>query len=124
MKKEWLQNLKVGDEVLYTPSLNSYKRNKSLEKVGRITKTLIILENGNRFNKSTGYAPGDTWFRFGSIDKATTEDKEKIDYVKFVTGLIKEINQYGIVTVNITTLEQFKVHQKVLEEIVKLLKGE
>jgi len=52
-KKEWLENLKVGDRVIVESS-----NNPRLEKVERITKTMIILHKHSRFDKKWGSLMG------------------------------------------------------------------
>lgn len=53
-EQEWLDSLTTGDTVI----VNGRHRS-SLSKVERLTKTLIILENGERFRKKGGRKSGD-----------------------------------------------------------------
>ena len=50
MNKEWLDNLKPGDEV----AVNSLCRGLYISKVKRITKTLIVLESEVQVTKKHG----------------------------------------------------------------------
>ena len=50
--KEWLNNLKVNDKVI---TLSSYS-SRQITTIKRITKTMLILTNRMRFNKTSGYS--------------------------------------------------------------------
>lgn len=57
-KKEWLDSLKYGDEVV----VSSGYQGKSLGRVSRTTDTQIVLESGSRFRKKDGRpVGGDQW---------------------------------------------------------------
>lgn len=59
MNKQWLSNLAANDTVI----INSRRGKLSIDKVARVTKTLIILNNYNgKFRKSDGTLAGaDIW---------------------------------------------------------------
>lgn len=51
--KEWLASLKVGDKVAISIR-NGYR----IGEVSRLTKTQIVLKDGNKFNRESGYLVG------------------------------------------------------------------
>lgn len=60
--REWLENLKPGDEVVAKP-LSAVRAN-SIERVERTTKTLIVLSTGERFRRQDGRSlHGTAWSR-------------------------------------------------------------
>lgn len=83
--KEWLANLKVGDEVVVDSS-TSLCGGLSIVKVERLTKTLISVSDGRRYRRSDGIAPGDGYSR-SHIEEPTDEIREKIRRQKSATWL-------------------------------------
>lgn len=54
---ESLENLKVGDKVFYDG-----RSTIGIKTIARLTKTQIILKNGQRFRKESGWlVGGDAW---------------------------------------------------------------
>ena len=51
---EWVACLKEGDTVI-TRLGYSFNRREEISKVARITRTLIVLEGGQRFRRRDGY---------------------------------------------------------------------
>ena len=80
--KEWLKQLKPGDEVVYYYS-RGFGYSENIRKVDKITPKGFIRVGGVLFNPDTGYARGD----YGcSIYKPTEEIKKRI----YETAVIKK----------------------------------
>lgn len=60
----WLTELQPNDLVLV-----SKRYNKSVEVIDRITKTMIILKNGQRFSIKSGNKVGDHELYFSFLEK-------------------------------------------------------
>lgn len=57
MKSESLENLEAGDKVFYDS-----RSTIGIETIVRLTKTQIVLKNGQRFRKKSGWLiGGDAW---------------------------------------------------------------
>ncbi|MCK9542087.1 MAG: hypothetical protein M0R03_08665 [Novosphingobium sp.] len=82
MNKEFLNTLKVGDKV----GVSSHYHGLMLTTIKRITKTLIVTENDQRFNKDNGYAKGSVGF-FTRTLIAPTEEFYK-NYYRHNTQII------------------------------------
>ena len=70
----WFANLKVGDEV----AVVSRWMGVSILSVERITKTLIVLTDGQKFNIVSGRAPG-TGYSKNSIKPVTQEIRAGVE---------------------------------------------
>jgi len=72
--KEWLESLKPGDHVALNGSCNSYL----IRVVSRLTKTLIVLDNGYRIRRNSGRIAGSSIRNKSSITPVTDEIRSKI----------------------------------------------
>ncbi|AEJ01239.1 hypothetical protein Nit79A3_1407 [Nitrosomonas sp. Is79A3] len=88
---EWLKNLKPGDEVC----ICRYE-GKCIAKVDRVTKTMIITDDGYRFNKSRGYVVGaPDWSRL-HIDEPTSQLREEIEKKAICSMVRHSLESLGI----------------------------
>jgi hypothetical protein len=71
---EWLESLKVGDQV----ALNGSYNDLLIRVVSRLTKTQIILDTGAKFRRDSGHLIGGDIWRRASITPVTKEIKLKI----------------------------------------------
>ncbi len=71
---EWLEKLKVGDEVAVDSGLDS----TYITKVARLTATLIVTEKGGRFRRSDGFAPRTGGYERRFLQEATEEIRDSI----------------------------------------------
>ena len=107
--KEWLNNLKVNDKVI---TLSSYS-SRQITTIKRITKTMLILTNRMRFNKTSGYSVGNNASNWCSnILEAYDEKKAK---------KIKRVNQEQYLLVNMTKLNLSKLTEEELIIICKIV---
>lgn len=86
MSKEWLENLQVGDEVVFLASDKD-----CLTKVTRLTKTCIFLNWGKgemKVRRKDGHAPGQ--WNVGSITAPTPELIDHIRHRNLVDYLIRQ----------------------------------
>lgn len=74
----WLDKLKVGDEVIICP----YYSAKRLGKVIRTTKTMIIISDGHRYRRRTGVAINPSAYDHGKILECKEKEKEDIIYIQ------------------------------------------
>ena len=93
MSTNELENLNVGDEVIIVDP--AFKNRNTVEKVVRVTKTLIILPNGLRFHKDNGKAYGDRGYFTPHIHIATPEEKEKVKAEQIARKQIKSICEFN-----------------------------
>ena len=84
-----LENLNVGDEVIIVDPI--FEIRNTIEKVVRITKTLIILSCGLRFRKDNGKEYGDSGHFTYSIHVATPEEIEEIKAKQITRKQFEEI---------------------------------
>lgn len=99
--KEFLDNLKTGDKLCVDGD--------RIGVVSKITKTMIILDSGLRFNKKTGFSTGNNLYGNHYIELLT---EEKINNIK-----LKQINRF-VVNYKYDALTQ---HQKI--KVYELLKS-
>lgn len=86
---EFLKQLKVGDKVLV---FGRYA--EQLRKVKKITKTMIILDNDNRFNLKSGHAVGAGIWDTTHLSECTPENMATF-YRKFYTAkIVQMINNH------------------------------
>ena len=93
-------NVKVGDKVIYEPSM--HYGNRRIKVVEKITPTgqIKIVGVSNKFDKNGREIGGDTWHRVW-ISEATEKDVEEIQHEEFVRECL-----YKIKKVNKLTYEQ------------------
>jgi len=72
--KEWLESLKPGDEVAFSDRYSSY----SIIAIERITKTQILLNNGYKFRKDSGYMVGGNIWNHATMEPVTEKIKNAI----------------------------------------------
>lgn len=79
MSYDWLNNLKVGDKVIYHPRLECYP--PQVTTVSRATKTQIRVEaaSGVVFNRSYGRETGTTGWRHAYIHEASPENLASLE---------------------------------------------
>lgn len=99
--QEWIDELEIGDKVVVSPQFHL----KYIDKVKRITKTLIITANGSRFSKIWGSTPGNSWTPT-SIAKFSTEKEQEINELKQKSMIIKKIQQISYSELSLKTLEK------------------
>lgn len=80
MKEDWIKELRVGDEVAISSSKVTF-----IKKISRITKTMIIIGNGSRYNKETGIVVGPNIWNANFWNKeyltqVTVEIKKEIEH--------------------------------------------
>lgn len=80
-EQEWLDGLKVGDDVIVT-SGNWSSRNQ-ISTVERITKTLFVLARCRKFRRCDGRAPGGGYY-YARIEEPTRERVQEIRRMKLV----------------------------------------
>jgi len=88
---EELQNLKVGDRVYWGSN-----HNIGINEIERITKTLIILKNGSRYKKDTGYLSGATVWNVEHIDILTPELEERVHIARLKNMVHNLLNKIVI----------------------------
>lgn len=74
MDNEWLNNLKVGDEVVVSEGGIANRVFRST--VERLTKTLIFIKGGQKYRRRGGHSPG-TWDT-GFLLEPTPENLEQV----------------------------------------------
>lgn len=74
-KREWLDSLKAGDEVLYSAGWGTVQ---CIETVERTTATQIILGRA-KFRRKDGGRVGGASHRYGFIREPTDADREKFE---------------------------------------------
>lgn len=106
--KEWLANLKVGDKVAILVR-NGYRSGV----VSRLTKTQIVLKDGNKFNRESGYLVGrtDSWTYSAYIQPITDEILKEWRR----NWLLKEFYNYDIKQISNENLEKIVTLLKELE---------
>ena len=88
--KEWLQNLKPGDKVIVK---RQRYRGDIIGVVERITKTLLILENGTRFRRRDGNTPGDGYYSsLQWLREYSQEEGERIEREQTVRRMVCTLN--------------------------------
>ena len=105
--KEWLNNLKVNDKVIISSNYHSPR----VTIIKRITKTMIILVNGERFNKITGYVLGAGSWSTIILEEYNEEKVKKI----------KRVNQEKYLLVNITKINLSKLTEEELIIMCKIV---
>ena len=84
---DWLSELKVGDRVI----VSSNRNYDYLKKVKRLTKTVIVLDNNMRYNRSTGGGKGEDAWSMTSLMEANPTNitilKEVIEKRKLIRDL-------------------------------------
>lgn len=73
MNKDWLQELKAGDEAI-VDSRNS----SSVQVVGHVTRTMIVLQDGTRFQRRAGQQIGGDTYYWATLRQCTPEAKAKV----------------------------------------------
>lgn len=87
---EWLENLKVGDEVYVT---GRYGELGQIRKVVRLTKTQILLGEHARFRKNTGTEVGGGAWSTRSIIPVTDDIRASIYESQLRYRLTKQLEQ-------------------------------
>lgn len=112
---KWAKDLKAGDKVVISPRTGS----RYISKVKRMTKTLIITENGSRFSKKWLRVPGNSWSPT-SIMKWTQELEYAIKLKKKKKVLIQLIDinlkKIDFTKMEIEQLENFLSNVRLLGE--------
>ena len=81
---EWLENLKVGDQVVVM-SGGGYMSRDYVSTVKRLTKTLIVTENDRGFRRSDGRSPGGIYHDF--LEEPTLQRLGQIKQIWLATKL-------------------------------------
>lgn len=106
-----LENLKVGDLVVVKGNITDIK---TLSKIDRVTKTLIII-GYRRFRKSDGRLVGQDGWHYANIRPATDEDIERINKDREKRELIKHLN--GVVWYSLRLESLTRIWDAVKKEI-------
>lgn len=85
--REWLESLKPGDVVAVEYSHGSNGRTFGLRKVGRVTATQVVTNNGDRFRKVTGRLVGQDGYYFTTLVPPTDEIRLSILRERLVVRL-------------------------------------
>ena len=109
MENERFKELKVGDYIFV---INRY--NKVLEKVDRVTKTMVICD-GLRFSNNDGYVVGSDGYSLVHITIPTKEEIDNYYKEKEVQGIKRSVLGKVALLNDITDL-------KLLQDIDKLLR--
>jgi len=108
MNKDFLKNLKAGDRIGYETNYA-----QGIKKIKRITKTMIILSNGSRYNKDTGNSVGDNiWSSDRLIE--ITEKWEQDLHRGIMRNKVRHYIKEGLLS---------KVSDEELEKIYTILKN-
>lgn len=84
--KSWLKALEPGDKVIVRSRYGN-----DPESVKRVTKTQIILSNGTKFRRTTGWKiPSDTW-NSSYLFQATPELIARIEEARHRSTLLNKI---------------------------------
>lgn len=70
---DWLDKLKVGDEVVVTGREHPY-----VTKVARLTATLVITTKGGKFRRSSGDSSGGNMWDRCSLYEPTQERRDEV----------------------------------------------
>jgi len=84
---EWLKQLKVGDKVCVN--------NEKIGHVVKITKTMVVLGSGRRFNIKSGWQTGNNLYGSSYIEPLTDEK---------IIELKKNISEYLLLIMIMTNL--------------------
>lgn len=101
-----LADLKPGDEIVHRSHTNLHGRRTWVRKIKRVTKTLIILDNDERFNRESGYESGASVWSSSHIEVPTDRGRadaaayEKETERRNIINLIekRDLYQYDIDT--------------------------
>lgn len=95
---EWMDNLKPGDQAILEGS--GVGHNSEIVTVERLTKTLVVLEGGQRYRRSNGFRSGDrsswNWTRL----------------VEYTEGKALAINHRKL-----RESIEYKIHKRVLSDL-------
>lgn len=96
----WLEELKPGDSVVVSAGLGK----ESIGKVARVTKTMIILDSGSRFERGrfgSSVGSGSSFHR-SHLTEATSEARDRVRHAKLANSL----RRVDWNTLSIETLER------------------
>jgi hypothetical protein len=86
---EWIQNLKAGDHVIVSNGGYGYVRTTG--QVERVTNTLVVLSNGERYRRRDGRRAGSSSWSGAYLREATPEAMQEMldaqERVKIVHAL-------------------------------------
>jgi len=100
-EEKTLADLKVGDRVYWSSNYNF-----GINEIERITKTLIILKNGSRYKRNTGYFFGATLWNVGHISILTPELEEKV-YIAKLKNIAYHLKDKILIPKEKEALKQF-----------------
>lgn len=106
--KEWVQNLKKGDNVIVSSRGDIDK----IHEVERTTKTLVIVRN-YRFNKETLKPHGQDRYAASTLFEYTKRECERIYYEEEKHSIVKELKN---VDFNSVSLEDLKTIKQILNK--------
>lgn len=113
------QDLKAGDEVVLLSGRFGDTR-YSLEKIERVTKTLIII-NGDRYRRADGRQTGESWHK-NYLKMPTEEMLNKVKcYERLVVkrDIIKSFREFNFNKFSLEQLQQIQQFINGLETAVK-----
>jgi len=78
MNHEFIKNLKPGDKVITHDRYNT-----TIRLVAKVTKTMVVLDSGDRFNRESGREVGrhDIWY-WTSLEQYSEERENTLAYEK------------------------------------------
>lgn len=102
----WLDSLKPGQGVIRVKQ-SQHRVSRAVFKVGRVTKTMIILENDRgRFSRKSGQRVGTGRFLTLWIERATPTAINKLNQDKRRAELRNYIRGTNFDTIDIATLQK------------------
>ena len=110
-KTEWLKSLKYGDTVIVKSRYND-----RVGIVDRVTKTMIIINSGERFRRNDGERVGANVWNLSNITQADADKVKAIASRKKKEKLINSIKSFDISKLDLYTLEKLLA---VIEEGLK-----
>lgn len=113
--KEWLKNLKVGDEVAACSSAHGWSHCYNFFKVSRMTPTQIILGNTTKYRRKDGIRIGDDSYTRNVLVRPTDELKAQIATERRYLTAFNKFNNLTGDRNNKYTVEQ-------LEAVIDILK--
>lgn len=84
-----LEGINVGDKVIVYLSYS-----KNIRTVKRLTKTLVVLDNGSRYKKEDGYLYGARGFYVPHIEKATPKLIDEVNEENKRRNFISKLSTY------------------------------
>lgn len=95
------KNLIVGDKVLIRKQWGLI-----VQRVEKLTKTMIVIDDGSRFRRDSGSEVGATAWSWKSLEEATDESIKEIKKVNRKRGLVKILKNVNYSNMTLEALEE------------------